>query len=138
MARITGGCLCGAVRYEVNGDAAFAGHCQCNDCKKSSGAAHVTAGGFPEAAVTFTGTMKAYASTADSGATATREFCPECGGRLTFRSTNMPGLVLIMAGSMDNPGAIAPAFAVYNKRHVAWDHFDPALPAFDTAPPRAG
>jgi hypothetical protein len=136
MVKITGGCQCGAVRYEVNGEPAFSGHCQCSDCKKSSGAGHVTAAGFPEAAVNITGKLKAYASPCDSGGTATREFCPDCGGRVTFRSTNMPGLVLVMAGSMDNPAAISPAFAVYNKRHVAWDHLDPALPAFETGPPR--
>jgi hypothetical protein len=134
MVKISGGCLCGAVRYEVNGDPAFAGHCQCNDCKKSSGAGHATAVGFAEAAVKFTGKMKAYSSPTDSGGTATREFCPSCGGRITFRSSNMPGLVLLMA--LDNPGAITPSFSVYNKRHVAWDQFDPAQPAFETGPPR--
>ncbi len=137
MAKLTGGCQCGAVRYETEADPVFAAHCECNDCKKASGAGHATAAGFPEAAVKFTGKAKAYASPTDSGGTATREFCPECGGRISFRSSNMPGLVLLMAGSLDTPAAIAPTFSVYNKRHVAWDQFDPKQPAFETAPPRA-
>jgi hypothetical protein len=136
MSTISGGCQCGAVRYETEATPLFAVHCQCADCKKSSGAGHVTAAAFPAGTVTFTGERKAYTSTADSGATVTREFCLECGGRLTFRSTGMPGMLAIVAGSLDDPGVITPTIAVYNKRHVAWDHLDPALPVFDAVPPR--
>jgi hypothetical protein len=135
MTKITGGCQCGAVRYEVTAEPVFAGHCQCNDCKKSSGAGHVTVGGFPEAEVKFAGKTKHYVSKADSGGTATREFCPECGGRLTYRTTNMPDLVLITAGSMDNPAAIAPSMSVFRKRHVSWDHLDPSITVFEVMPP---
>ncbi len=135
MVKITGGCQCGAVRYETNADPVFAAHCQCSDCKKSSGTAHSTAGGFAENTVTFTGKVKAFASKTDTGATATREFCPTCGGRLTFRSSSMPGLVLLMAGSMDDPDLIKPTGAIFNKRHVAWDHLDPTLNVADAMPP---
>lgn len=136
MAKLTGGCLCGAVRYETSADPVFAAHCQCNDCKKSTGAGHSTAGGFPEAAVTFSGKAKAYSNKTESGGTATREFCPECGGRLTFRSSNMPGLVLLLAGSMDDPSVINPSSAIYGKRHLAWDYLDPQLQVSEAMPPR--
>jgi hypothetical protein len=136
MSRIKGGCLCGAVKYETNADPVFAAHCQCNDCKKSTGAGHATAGAFPEAAVTFTGKPKSYAAKAESGGTATRGFCAECGGRLTFRSSNMPGLVLLMAGSMDNPAAITPTGAIYGKRHLPWDYLDPNLNVSEAMPPQ--
>jgi hypothetical protein len=135
MSKITGGCQCGAIRYETNSEPVFAGHCQCNDCKKASGSGHVTAAGFPETAVRMTGTPKEYVSTADSGGTVRRGFCPECGGRLTFRSTSMPGMVMLLAGSMDDPGAISPTIAVYNKRHVAWDALDPSLLVTEEMPP---
>jgi hypothetical protein len=136
MAKISGGCQCGAIRYETGADPIFAAHCQCNDCKKATGAGHATAAAFPEAVVKFTGKAKSYACKTESGGTATREFCPECGGRLTFRSTNMPGMILLMAGSMDNPAAITPSMAIYGKRHLAWDYLDPKLPVSDGAPPR--
>jgi len=136
MAKIAGGCQCGAVRYEANADPIFAAHCQCNDCKKSTGAGHATAAAFPEAAVKLSGKTKSYASKADTGGTATREFCPECGGRVLFRSSNMPGMVLLMAGSMDDPSAITPTMAIYGKRHMAWDYFDPKLNIVEAMPPR--
>lgn len=136
MSKITGGCQCGGVRYETDADPMFALHCQCIDCKKSSGSGHITAAAFPEGAVRFTGTTKAYSSPTDSGGTATREFCPECGGRLTFRSSNFANMIAITAGSMDEPGKITPSIAVYHKRHVAWDHLDPSLRVADTTPQR--
>ncbi len=136
MTKISGGCQCGGVRYETNAEPVFAAHCQCSDCKKSSGAGHATAAGFPEAAVSFTGKAKAYSNKTDSGATATREFCPECGGRLTFRSSGMPGLVLLLAGSMDDPEKIKPTGAIYGKRHLAWDYLDPSLNIAEAMPPQ--
>jgi len=136
MAKITGGCQCGAVRYETAADPAFAAHCQCNDCKKATGAGHATAAAFPDAAVTFKGAMTTYESKTDTGGTAARTFCPKCGGRLTFRSTNMPGMVLLMAGSMDDPSQITPGAAIYNKRHLPWDHMDPKLQVAEAMPPR--
>lgn len=135
MPKITGSCQCGAVRYETSADPVFAGHCQCIDCKKSTGTGHATIGAFPESAVKITGKTKSYASKADNGGTATRDFCPNCGGRLWFRSSNMPGLMLIMAGSMDNPSAVSPGMAIYQKHHAAWDHFDPKLATFEAMPP---
>ena len=135
MMTMTGGCQCGAVRYEASGDPAFAAHCQCADCKKSSGAGHVTAAGFPESAVKFTGAVKTYASKTDSGVEARRDFCPICGGRIAFRSDTFAGMVLLMAGSLDDPSPIKPAAALYEKRHAEWDYFDPALPRPEGMPP---
>ena len=136
MTKISGGCQCGAVRYETSVEPVFAAHCQCSDCKRATGAGHATAAGFPEATVKFTGNMKTYANKTESGGTAKREFCPECGGRLTFRSSNMPGMVLLMAGSMDDPAAITPTAAIYGKRHLAWDYLDPNLSVSEAMPPR--
>ena len=136
MTKITGGCQCGAVRYEINAEPMVALHCECLDCKKSSGAGHITAGAFPEAAVHITGMLKGYSSPADSGAMTTRGFCPECGGRISFKSSGIPGMLAITAGSMDDPAAISPSIAVYHKRHVGWDHLDPSLPVAETAPQR--
>ena len=136
MTIMLGGCQCGAVRYEASGEPLFAAHCQCGDCKKSSGAGHVTAAGFKEDAVKFTGAAKTFASKADSGATVRRDFCPECGGRIAFRGDNFAGMVLLMAGSLDDPSPLKPGAALYDKRHVGWDYFDPALPRPPGMPPQ--
>jgi hypothetical protein len=77
------------------------------------------------------------ASKADTGAVATREFCPECGGRICLRTTKLAGVVLLTAASIDDPSLIAPSMVLYNMRHLDWDSFDPKLPTFEAMPPMA-
>ena len=36
----TGGCACGAIRYEISGKPVFMNHCQCQDCQRRSGTGH--------------------------------------------------------------------------------------------------
>lgn len=52
---ITGGCLCGALRYEAQGEPTFAGFCFCADCRKASGGGSIGFMGFPASAVRFSG-----------------------------------------------------------------------------------
>ena len=47
--KLQGGCLCGAVRYEVSGDPAFVGHCHCEHCRKATASGHSTIAAYPEA-----------------------------------------------------------------------------------------
>ena len=51
---LTGGCLCGAVRYKVSGDLIFSGRCYCDDCRKTSGTGHNAVFAVPEQAVSIT------------------------------------------------------------------------------------
>ena len=53
--RYTGGCLCGALRYEAQGEPLFAGHCYCTDCQKSSGSGFIPFMGFASSALRITG-----------------------------------------------------------------------------------
>jgi hypothetical protein len=129
-----GGCACGAVRYRISAEPLVAGHCQCRDCQRITGTGHASMIGFPEAAVQITGVLKFHAVKADSGSTASRGFCPECGAFVAARSSGMPGMMTIAAGSLDEPERFAPQMAVYTKSGNAWDHLDPALPRFAAMP----
>jgi len=63
----TGGCLCGAVRYECSAKPMMTGNCHCRDCQKSSGAPFVTAMAVPASALKISGDVKYYEIKADSG-----------------------------------------------------------------------
>lgn len=77
----TGGCMCGAVRYEAIGDPKFVGHCHCHSCRKHSGAPVVTWVAFNPEQVTFTnGEPKLY----ESSPGIKRAFCGDCGTPLTW------------------------------------------------------
>ncbi|HVZ30495.1 MAG TPA: GFA family protein, partial [Asticcacaulis sp.] len=63
----TGGCACGAVRYEIAGEPVFSNHCQCRDCQRKSGTGHGSYLTFPDRrAVTLTGEMARWNMVGDS------------------------------------------------------------------------
>ncbi len=130
-----GRCLCGDIRLEIAADPMFGGFCQCRDCQRQTGTGHASAMGFPESAVKITGRPAYYVSTAGSGATVRRGFCPRCGTRLVFASSGMPGVVLVSPGLFDDPALFKPEIVVYASRGQAWDHLDPALARFSEMPP---
>jgi hypothetical protein len=101
--KFTGGCLCGAVRYECNADPIFMGNCHCRDCQKAGGGAYDAAIGVPAAALKITGSVKYHDTKSASGNTISRGFCPDCGARLFAKSTGFSDLAMFTAGSLDEP-----------------------------------
>jgi hypothetical protein len=131
----TGGCLCGAVRYECNAEPFFMGNCHCRDCQKSTGTAYSAEIGVPAAALKITGAVKYFDSKADSGNLISRGFCSQCGARLFGKSHAMPDLAMISAGSLDNPGQYQPTLDIFTASAQPWDHMNPALMKFPKMPP---
>jgi hypothetical protein len=134
--KASGGCLCGAVRYEIDGEPVFAAHCYCRDCQKATGAGHNSALGMRREAVTVTGETRAYASTGDSGMPLTRNFCPKCGSMLFSEPTVLPGMMNITAGTLDDPSVFQPQLAIYVRSRPDWDRLAGDLTEFETVPPR--
>ena len=134
----TGGCQCGALRYECSAEPMFAAHCHCNACQKASGSPSATLFAVPKSALKITGEVKYYESRADSGNIAGRGFCSVCGGRVLGRSSGMPDSVAIMAGSMDDPSLLAPGMIIFAENAPTWFHMDPALQKFPGMPQPSG
>ena len=133
--RLTGGCACGAVRYECSAEPFITANCHCRKCQRLSGAPFMTFFGVPKDAVSITGEVRYFESSADSGATAGNAFCPNCGSQLFGRTTGMPDAMAITASSLDDPNAFHPAMDIFTARAQAWDRMDPALPKFKGMPP---
>ncbi len=131
----SGGCLCGAVRYEVSAEPAIAGHCHCDDCRRTSGTGHGSHLGVPEDAFGVSGEVSFFDKPADSGNVVSRGFCPTCGSAVYSRNTGMPGMAFIRASSLDDPTVFRPQLVVYTKRAAPWDVMDASLPAFEDMPP---
>jgi hypothetical protein len=131
----TGGCLCGAVRYVCSAEPAVAGHCHCEDCRRSSGSGHCSHLGAPERSFALTGEVTAYARSADSGNVITRFFCPTCGAPVYSLNSGMPGMAFIRASSLDDLEVFKPQMHVYVARAASWDKPRTDLPVFDTMPP---
>lgn len=130
-----GGCLCGAVRYRCDGEAAMSGHCHCVDCRRSSGTGHSSHMAVPRASVSLSGKVTEYTSPADSGNPVTRAFCPTCGAPVYSTNAAMPDLIFLRASSLDDMEVFQPQMVVYASRAPSWDHMDPGLPSFAIMPP---
>jgi hypothetical protein len=132
---ITGGCLCGAVRFTVSEDPIVGRVCWCKTCQKIGAGGPAVGAAFKVAAVTVTGELRDYASTADSGNTMHRRFCPNCGTHIFSASESRPTLVFIRAGALDDPEIARPSSAIWVKSAPSWAMFDPNLPKVEGQPP---
>lgn len=124
---ISGGCHCGAVRYEATGEPGFAAHCQCTDCRKFSGSAHKSFMMMPAEGMSVTGQPSVYDYAAGSGAIITHHFCPACGAGLFSKHAGAAGAVFLYASALDDPERFRPTMAVYTRSGPSWDHLDPGL-----------
>jgi hypothetical protein len=130
----TGGCLCGALRYQARGDPSYAGHCYCADCRKASGSGFIPFMGFPSSAVRFSGESRQFESKALSGNEAVRNFCPVCGGLVFGGEVGNSDSFTIYAGSLDDPSSFHPTVAIFTRDRPAWALIPPELTAFEALP----
>ncbi|PWW01608.1 hypothetical protein DFR52_102271 [Hoeflea marina] len=132
----SGGCACGAIRYETSSEPIFQNHCQCRDCQRRSGTGHGSYLTFPRRAdVTVTGEATSFRVAGDSGNQKIHGFCPTCGTPVHLTFAAMPELFSVTAASLDDPGRFTPQAVTYTSSGPAWDRLDAALPAFERMPP---
>src|ERR1700677_2185024 len=134
-AELTGGCACGAVRYEISGAPVFSGSCYCRDCQRSSGTAMASILGVPKGTVKILqGEARYFELTADSGNKISRGFCPTCGTPLFSLLAGMPDLMGIKASSLDDPRRFSPAMNLFTSSAPAWAPLAENLPNFPKMP----
>jgi len=125
---LSGGCLCGAMRYRARGEIKGVNNCYCGMCRKSSGAGFMTFVGFDRADVELSGAAPAAYR---SSKIAVRGFCGRCGSPLTFAYDAEPGEIWLAAGSLDDAEAVRPGANWHLPDKVGWVHADESLPRVD-------
>jgi len=133
--KATGGCACGAIRYECAGEPILAGSCYCRDCQRSSGTHSASGMYVPASAVTITGEPRYYAVTGESGKKISRGFCATCGSPLFFKADAFPKAIGIRPASLDDPSIFKPGVSVYTSSAPAWATFSERVPKFPKMPP---
>lgn len=105
---VTGGCICGSVRYEINAPAISTGYCHCSCCRKFSGSAVNAWTAFPVSAVRFLYEEPDYFPTTPI---AERGFCSKCGTSLTYKlmQPRETAYLVIHTSSLDQPENFAPS-----------------------------
>jgi hypothetical protein len=120
MASLTGGCLCGRVRYTLTGEPAFNGVCHCRNCQCYTGSAFEAVTVYPAASVAVQGELKTYQDTGDSGKPVYRRFCPNCGSGVLAEADVLPDLKIVLAGTLDDSSSYQPAMDIYCSSAQPW------------------
>lgn len=131
---LTGGCLCGQVRYEARGAPRFSGFCFCVDCRKASGSGFIPFIGFAPGQVTITGEVLLHSHRLKNGRSAERNSCAVCGGLVFGGERGNAESHTIYAGSLDDPSLFKPTIAINVADRAPWALLPEGLTVFAGMP----
>ncbi len=132
----TGGCLCGAIRYESSGEPVFALQCHCRDCQRQSGSAYVAAVRVPTAAVPHhQGRAEALCRQGRQRQRNHPGVLPRLRQPAYVQVSTRPDLVGIRVASFDDPSWFRPEADIFVKSAQPWDYMNPAVAKYPTYPP---
>jgi hypothetical protein len=131
-----GGCLCGAVRYQLRAMPALASYCHCSLCRRASGAPVLVFATVPRADFAFVhGQPRCHASTSFGR----RWFCGDCGTPLCMQVDHEPETTDVTVASMDEGATVRPSFHIWHGARLPWFETADALPRYSRErPPAAG
>ena len=125
---ITGGCLCGAVRYSIDAEPKFIRHCWCRDCQYIGAGAGTVNVFFATEAVKVEGALADYASPAASGNLMHRRYCPSCGTPVFTQTEARLHFIGVRAGTFDDPELAKPQMAIWTSSAPSWAAFETDIP----------
>jgi hypothetical protein len=130
-----GGCLCGDVRYRINGTALSRGICHCRTCRRASGAPSVAWVTFRSNEVSF---IAGEPATFRSSPAVSRTFCTRCGTPLTYRHDSDPDTIDITTVSLDDPERFVPEREIWTEHKLSWEALNADLPHYPRTRSEAG
>jgi hypothetical protein len=133
---LKGSCLCGAVKYEVSGEAQRFYHCHCTRCRKATGTGHATNLFLqPGALKWLSGEAQIHAFKVPEAKRFTNQFCSACGSRLPRQAAGTD-IVMIPSGSLDDEAPIKPQARIFSGARASWSCADDGLPAYPEYAPQ--
>ena len=136
----TGGCACGAIRYECADEPMMMFHCHCRDCQRATGGPFTSVVAMPAAAFKLLqGSPRWYSTSSTAGGKLDRGFCSDCGSPLFGRGEIDPQtpFIGIQAASLDDPSLFKPQMHIWTSDAQPWDYMNPDVPKFEKYPPSA-
>jgi len=129
---LTGGCLCGAVRYEVTEPLVSASYCHCTRCQRRTGTAASAQARVAPGALRLTSGAELVREWVPPDAGWPKAFCSACGGALWSRSGDEPPIHSVRLGTFDDDPGIRPQFRQFVAYAVPWEPIpDDGLPRYD-------
>ena len=118
---LTGGCLCGAVRYRCRGAPESMGLCQCERCQRQSGSAFLIAVVYARNDVKLEGEpLRVYSARGSDGSELHRHFCDTCGSAVMITLDRYPEIRSMMGGTVDDKSRLKPAFSLWCASAQPW------------------
>ncbi|HEU4429844.1 MAG TPA: GFA family protein [Myxococcota bacterium] len=127
LAPLTGGCACGALRYEARGAAANLCFCHCASCRRATGASPVAWGTFARERFRV---VRGALALRRSSPPVERGFCAACGTALTYAHAARPSEIDVTLASLDEPAALRPACHIWVSDRIAWAPLADGLPQY--------
>jgi len=135
MKPITGGCLCGQVRFSIDARPMAMRFCWCRLCQYLAAGNATVNVVFPSNAITIQGQLTDYRSVADSGRVMHRRFCPTCGTQLFSEAEERPHLIIVRNGALDDTALARPDATIWTRSAPEWASIDETLPQHAGQPP---
>lgn len=130
---LTGGCLCGSVRYVVDAPVERLAACYCSDCQRMTSAGGSINAVVPASAFRLTqGQTKVFTKTADSGNALHRHFCGDCGTWLYNPMGDDPGRIVLKAGAFDRHDGMKVELNLWARSRPQWALMDTTIATRDT------
>ena len=129
--RASGQCHCGAIRYSMPTAVEHHALCNCQDCRRHSGAPLVGWALVGQDELDLSGTPKIYASSEHGR----RHFCADCGTGLFYTNEAIvPGKIDVQSATLDDPDLIPPGAQIQTAERIGWMERLNDLPAFERYP----
>ena len=128
---LTGGCLCGQVRYEARGEPLNVRCCHCTLCQKAGGAPFFARAMFALKEVTISGQTLDH----PTSERVMRRFCARCGTLVFSQPNDPPARIAISLPTLDDPNALAPNMHIFTSTRLPWLKLDDGLPQYPERPP---
>ena len=132
---ITGGCLCGGVRFRITAPPIAMRLCWCRLCQYLAAGNATVNVVFPSDSLSVEGELTDYRSVADSGSVMHRRFCPRCGTPVFSASEARPHLVIVRNGALDDTDSMRPGATIWTEAAPDWAWIDESLPMHPGQPP---
>jgi hypothetical protein len=130
---LSGSCLCGSIRYEIDAPLGPIGHCHCRTCRKTHSAAFATTARVPRESFRYVSGGERVAHF-ESSPGKKRFFCPRCGSHLVAAWDDAPD-VIVRVGSLDDDPGARPVVHIWTSERAPWHAITDSLPQLDEGRP---
>jgi len=117
---LTGGCVCGALRYSLGGAPLMVYACHCHDCQTRSGSAFALTAVVAMGDLAMTGPVDVMLAPTRAGRELEHSFCPTCRVRVLVRATAAPDYGSLLAGTFDDASWAVPIAQTYVESAIPW------------------